>query len=157
MELSEGDARLLGELQENCVQGLKTLSKKLGMPMSTVHDKIKKLEKEGIIRGYSAVLDHEKLGKKATAFVLATVKYSKTGAKVFSQRELARRIAAFPLVQEVYIIAGEWDLLIKLKGRDTREIGSFVIDELRSLKNIDRTLTISSFITIKESCSIPLP
>lgn len=149
------DLELLKEIQRNCKYSLKELSKKLRVPMSTIHDKTKKFERDGVIKSYAAILDQEKVNKPATAFILLSVRhYFPDEPESLSQRDIAKKIAQLPLVQEVHIINGEWDILLKAKGESVKEIGNFVIDHLRKIKGVDRTLTIDSVVSTKESPEI---
>lgn len=72
------------------------------------------------------------------------------------QRRIAREVARLPEVQEVHIIAGDWDILIKAKGRDVAAIGRFVVDKLRNIRGIERTLTCMVFDTAKETLDLAL-
>jgi len=74
----------------------------------------------------------------------------------FSQRDKAAEIAKFPEVQEVHIITGDWDLLIKIRAENVDAIGKFVIDKLRLIKGIEKTLTCMVFETCKETTEIPI-
>jgi DNA-binding Lrp family transcriptional regulator len=67
---------------------------------------------------------------------------------------MAKEIARFPEVQEVHIITGDWDLLLKVKGKDVDAVGKFVIDRLRMVKGIEKTLTCMVFETSKETTEI---
>jgi Lrp/AsnC family leucine-responsive transcriptional regulator len=80
----------------------------------------------------------------------------RNGEKPFSQRDGAAEIAKFPEVQEVHIITGDWDLLIKLRAESVDSIGQFVIDKLRFVRGIEKTLTCMVFETCKETTEIPL-
>lgn len=156
LKLSQTDLKLLSELQADCKQSLKEISKKLKIPLSTAYDRIKRFEKEGIIKNYSALIDSKKVGRETTTFILVSIKYQFPGDKTVSQREIAQKISRIPLVQEVHIIAGEWDLLLKVNGSNLGEIGSFVIDKLREIKGVDKTLTLQTFYSYKETPAIPL-
>jgi DNA-binding Lrp family transcriptional regulator len=113
------------------------------------------MEELGIIKDYRAVLNSQKLGLSATALILASVSYqTKDDNKLISQREIASDIAKFPEVQEVYIITGDWDLLIKLRAENVNTVGKFVIDRLRLVKGIEKTLTCMVFETCKETTEI---
>ena len=157
MQLNEKDIRLLELLQSDCKMGLKEIARNLNSPVTTVHEKIKRFEKEGIIRKYTAVLDDKKLDKLLTVFIFVSIKYHFPDEKnPLSQREIAQRISRIPNVQDVHIITGDWDLLLKVKGRDMAEISSFVIDRLRTIKGVDRTLTAACFEVVKESLELSL-
>lgn len=73
-----------------------------------------------------------------------------------SQRKVAREIAGFSEVQEVNIISGEWDILTKVKAKDVDSVGKFVVDKLRLIRGIEKTLTCFIFESEKESTAIPL-
>jgi len=67
-----------------------------------------------------------------------------------------KNISKFPEVQEVHIISGDWDILIKVKEKDVDAIGKFVVDKLRTVKGIEKTLTCMVFDTLKETTNIPI-
>lgn len=75
---------------------------------------------------------------------------------MLSQREIAKEVTKFAEVQEVHIITGDWDLLIKVKAEDVEAVGKFVIDKLRTIKGIERTLTCVVFDTLREGLTIPV-
>ncbi len=156
-KLDEKDRAILALIQGNCKLTAKQISKKIGSPITTVFAKIKRMEKLGVIREYRAILDAKKLNRGATAFILASVSYRDGGnGSLISQRDVAEHIAKFPEVQEVHIVAGDWDLLIKLKANTVDAIGKFVIDDLRIVKGIEESLTCMVFETCKETTNIPV-
>src|SRR5271157_4153646 len=124
IHLTENDMLLLEELQINCRRSLKDMAKRVKMPMSTVHEKIKRFEKAGLILGYRTLLDEKKLGFDITAFIMASTKYI-TGDRYF-QRNLGEKVASLPHVLEVHTMQGDWDLLIKVKFKNVQELGKFV-------------------------------
>ncbi len=149
--LDEKDLEILDLLQRNCKTTTKEIARKIGSPITTVFAKMRRMEELGVIKGYKAILDGRKLGRATTAFILASVTYRQPGLeKSLSQREIAQKISGFPEVQEVHIITGDWDILIKVKEKDVDEIGKFVIDKLRTVEGIQKTLTCMVFETVKE-------
>ena len=154
-KLDEKDIQILRLLQKNSKMTIREISKLVEVAPTTVFAKIKRMEKNGIVKEYKAILDSTKLGKGTTAFVLASITYRMEGQKL-SQREIAKKIAKFPEVQEVHIIAGDWDLLIKVKAESAEAIGNFVIDKLRLVDGIEKTLTCVVFTTEKETTEISL-
>jgi DNA-binding Lrp family transcriptional regulator len=157
LNLDEKDMAMLRSLQADSKPSVKDVANRLNMPVTTVHSKVKRLEKEGVIKGYRAILDERKLQLGATAFVQATFSYRLAGEeKVLSQRDVAREVARFSEVQEVHIISGDWDLLIKVKSRDVDAIGRFIVDKLRTVKGIEKTVTCMVFDTAKETTEIPI-
>lgn len=155
--LNEKDLQILRLLQKNCKTTLKQLAKEIRSPVTTVYAKIKRLEELGVIKAYKAVLDSKKLGRGATAFIFVSFSYRKPEReKPLSQRELAQQISRYPEVQEVHIVTGDWDLIIKVKAQDVDAIGKFVIDKLRLVEGVEKTLTCMVFETEKESTGISL-
>ena len=144
--LDNTDMRLLKGLKENARENIASLSKKLGIPRTTVHYRIKKLVEEGVIEKFTVKPNYKKLNLGTTAFILA--RYDPDAG--VNQREVAERIAALDGVYEVHIIAGEWDLLIKVRAPSSEEVGQIVVDRLREIKGVGQTVTMVSFVTVKE-------
>ncbi|MBK5133889.1 Lrp/AsnC family transcriptional regulator, partial [Candidatus Bathyarchaeota archaeon] len=92
-----------------------------------------------------------------TAFILASVSYRSKDGGVTSQRIVAKEIAQFLEVQEVHIITGDWDLIIKLRAEAVDSIGKFVVDKLRLINGLEKTLTCMVFETIKETTKLIIP
>ena len=155
-KLDEKDLAILMLLQKNCRMTAREIARKIDSPITTVFAKMKRMEQEKIIRGYKAILDSKKLDFGATAFILASFSY-RNGETSLSQRVIAEQIAKFPEVQDVHIISGDWDILIKIKEENVDAVGNFVIDKLRTVKGIEKTLTCMVFDTQKETTEIALP
>jgi Lrp/AsnC family leucine-responsive transcriptional regulator len=157
VKLGEKDAAILALIQENSKLTAKQIAKKINAPITTVFAKTKRMEELGIIKEYRAILAPEKLGSGTTAFILASVSYRVKADDVpISQRIVAEEIAKFQEVQEVHIITGDWDLLIKLKAENVDSIGKFVVDKLRLIKGLEKTLTCMVFETVKETTKVAL-
>ncbi len=157
LRLDEKDLAIIALLQEDGKLTAKQIAKKVSAPLTTVFAKTRRMEQQGIIRGYRAIVSPEKLGAGTSAFVLASVSYRATGDSApHSQRTVAEEIAKFAEVQEVHIITGDWDLLIKLRAESVDAIGKFVVDKLRLINGLEKTLTCMVFETVKETTKIPV-
>jgi len=156
-KLDDKDLMILTILQKNCKLTAKQIAKKTDTKITTVFAKIKRMEELGIIKEYKAILDPWKLKCSTTALILASVSYRpKNNETLTPQRLTAQEIAKFPEVQEVHIITGDWDLLIKIRAENVDSIGKFVIDKLRLVRGIEKTLTCLVFETSKETTEIPI-
>lgn len=154
-KLDEKDLKVLKLLQTNCKMTAKEIAKKLGSPITTVYAKIKRMEELGIIKQYKAILDSKKLDKGTTAFILVSFAYRPGGReKPLSQRDIAKQISAFAEVQEVHVITGDWDILIKIKADHVDTLGKFVMDKLRMVEGIEKTLSCIVYETVKETTDI---
>lgn len=145
-EADEKDFAILGELKEDGRQSTADIARSTHLPRVTVHERIRKMRERGVIRCFAALPDYAKLGQPVTAFVFVSYLPGPT-----SQREVADKIAKLENVFEVFVVSGEWDLLLKVRGKSMEEIGGLVIDRIRSLPGVARTLTTACFTTIKES------
>jgi len=155
--LDEKDKEILKMLIEDAKVSAKDISARIDSPITTVYSRIKKLEDSRVIKGYKPILDAGKLGRPTTAFIFVSFTYRPLGTeKDLDQREVAKRVARFPEVQEVHIITGDWDFLIKVKEKDVNAVGQFVVDKLRTVPGISKTLTIMVFDPVKESMDVPL-
>jgi len=153
--LDKRDVKILKLLQRNCKMTAKEIAKKIGSPITTVYAKIKRMEELGIIKQYKAILDSKKLDKGTTAFILVSFAYRPGGReKPLSQREVAEQIAIFPEVQEVHIITGSWDILIKVKADHVDTLGKLVMDKLRMVEGIENTLSCIVYETVKETTDV---
>jgi Lrp/AsnC family leucine-responsive transcriptional regulator len=144
--LDEKDTAILEELSKDSRKTTKAIARELDIPRATVHDRIARMEKKGVIRKYTAIPDYREVGLGVTAFILAQFDH----AGGISQRETAEEIADMPGIYEVHLISGEYDMLLKVRGASMEEIGQLVVDRLRDVKGVARTLTCASFATVKE-------
>ena len=144
--LDDKDIAILKELRKDARRSTKAIAKDLAIPRATVHERIKRMLDKGVIKGFTAVPDYSKLGEPVTAFVLVSFLPN----SLVSQRELAQKIAEIDGVQEVHVVSGEHDILLKVRGESMESIGSLVIDKLRAIPGVGRTLTMASFATIKD-------
>jgi Lrp/AsnC family leucine-responsive transcriptional regulator len=158
VKLDEKDMAILALIQENSKLTAKQIAKKTDAPITTVFAKTKRMEELGVIQDYRAILAPKKLDSGTAAFILASVSYrAKADDIPISQRVVAEEIAKFPEVQEVHVITGDWDLLIKLRAESVDTVGKFVVDKLRLIKGLEKTLTCMVFETVKETTKINLP
>ncbi len=138
------DGKILTILQENARISNANIARELGVAPSGVFERIKKLEQRGIIKGYHAALDHEKLGQGVTAFLILGA-----GDRVGSI-EGANRVAKIDEVVEVQNIAGEDGILVKLRCGSNEELGRILREKIGSIPSIRSSRTFVVMETIKE-------
>ena len=146
MKLDEKDLTILSRLMQDSSTTMVKLSELLGMPRATVQERIRKMRKGGVIKRFTVVPDHGKLGRLVKGFILVSFLPNPD----VPQRKLAADIALLEGVQEVDLISGEWDILLKVRGASMEQIGALVIVRLRAMKGVGRTVTCVSFATVKE-------
>lgn len=137
--LDEKDILILDILRNDASKTKKQIAKKLNLPLTTVHNRISKLEKEGVISGYRAIVDSKKLGLDVSAFINISVSY---GSWDYSQTETAKKIRSLEGVESVAIVAGGTDMVAKVRKKNTDALNDFVVNHLRKIPGIDKTTTM---------------
>lgn len=146
MMLDEKDTAILEKLMEDARKTTKAVARELEMPRATVHDRIARMEQKGVITRYTAVPDYSQIDMGVTAFILAQF----GPHEGLSQRDTADEISHLPGVFEVHLISGEYDMLLKVRGDSMEQIGNLVVDRLRDVRGVSRTLTCAVFTTVRE-------
>ena len=142
MSLDETDVKILKALTLNARLSSRQIAKQCGVSIGTVLSRIKKMEKEGIIKGYSALLDHEKLGYGLTVVTEVTVSKGRL-------LEMESEIARFPNVCCVYDVTGLIDAIIIAKFKNREELSKFT-KRLLAMPYVERTNTHVVLATVKE-------
>ena len=142
MDMDETDVKILRKLLFDARLSYRKVAEEIGVSPPTVLARVERLEKDGVIRSYSALLDHEKLGYDLTAIIEITA----VKGKII---ELEREIARFPNVCAVYDITGLTDMVVIAKFRNRKELSNFVKKDI-SLPYVERTNTHVVLITVKE-------
>ncbi|MDG6922795.1 MAG: Lrp/AsnC family transcriptional regulator [Nitrososphaerota archaeon] len=141
------DNLILQKLRLDSSKPVSDIASELEMPRTTVQERIKKLVESGVIKRFTVQTDHAKIGEPVTAFVLVSFL---SGSGV-SQKEAAQKIAEIPEICEVHVISGDWDIIAKARGESIQSIGELVLERIRNVKGVERTLTCTSFAAIKET------
>jgi len=145
------DRKILSILQENARTSNVEVARRIGLAPSAVLERIRKLEKRGVIRGYEPRLNASALGSPLLAFIFVHADEKIGGL------EIGRKIAKFPEVQEVHQVAGEDCYLVKVRIADTDALGRLLRDSFGALPAIRTTRTTIVLSSVKESAQMPLP
>ena len=109
-----------------------------GLSEAEVAKTIREMEKEGLIRGYTAVIDWEKLD---SAFVSAIIELKVTPKASLGFEEIAEKIMKYPEVESVYLMSGAYDLSVIVKGKTFQQVAMFVSKELATIDSVLSTST----------------
>jgi DNA-binding Lrp family transcriptional regulator len=142
MELDDTDVKILKTLVSDARLSSRQIAKKSNVSIGTVLTRIKRMEKEGIVRGYSAIVDHEKIGYQLTAITEITVSKGRL-------LEVENEIARMSNVCCVYDVTGMTDAYVVAKFKSREELSTFA-KKLLSLPYVERTNTHVVLTTIKE-------
>ncbi|MHA1207757.1 MAG: Lrp/AsnC family transcriptional regulator [Candidatus Freyarchaeota archaeon] len=143
MSIDDVDRKILKELLKNSRQSHREIAKKIGVSVGTVVSRTKKMEEAGIIKGYTVVLDHEKLGYDLTVVTEIIVSRGKL-------LEVDREISKNPSTCAVYDVTGTVDGIIIAKFKNRDELSNFT-KSLLSIPYVERTNTHVVLNTIKEN------
>ena len=139
---------LLRLLQQDATASREDLARQLNLSVDEVNARIATLEKDGVIRGYQAIVDRERLDQNTvTAFIEVRITPERGGG--FDR--IAQRIAKFDQVVSCYLISGGYDLLVVVQGGSLREVASFVSEKLSTIESVMSTATHFRLKAYKEN------
>ncbi|MCM5663479.1 Lrp/AsnC family transcriptional regulator [Galbibacter mesophilus] len=152
MKLDTTDKKLLELLQKDAKQTTKALSLKLDLSKTAVYERIRKLEKEGVIKGYTALLDKKKIDKAFVVFChVRLTQHTKEHITSFE-----KEVVTLPEVLECYHVSGESDYILKVSVADMNAYRDFMTTKLTSLKHIGSTHSIFMIEEVKSSTVLSL-
>jgi Lrp/AsnC family leucine-responsive transcriptional regulator len=140
--LDEKDSKILELLKESAKLTTKQISKKTGIPATTVHNRIKRMEKTGIIRKYTVNINDKKIGKNISAYILLTVDYKMLKQLKITQHDVAKKLRLQEPVQRVDVITGTYDMILRVTATDIEQLNEFIIKYLRNMDGIGKTETL---------------
>jgi DNA-binding Lrp family transcriptional regulator len=129
---------LLKLLSKNARTKNEDLAAMTGRSEAEVEKEIKKMEADGLIRGYKAVVDWERMD---SAYVSAIIELKVTPKAGLGFEEVARRVMRYPEVESVYLMSGGYDLSVVVKGKTFQEVALFVAKELSTIDSVLSTST----------------
>lgn len=152
MAFDEIDKKLLLFLQQDSKQTTKELSYKLGLSVTAVYERIKKLENTGVISKYVAILDRHKVDKDF--IVLCHVKLTQHKKEYVLQFE--REIMNLQEVTECFHVSGDYDYILKIGVKDMADYRNFMLSKLTTLQHIASTHSSFMISEVKNTTAIVL-
>lgn len=151
-DLDQIDLKLLELLQQSGKLTTKEIAQQVNLSPTPVYERIKRLEREGIIKKYVAVVEAEKVGKGLIVFCDITLKeHTKEIGHHFVQDIMLSKY-----VSECYNISGDYDFRLKVMVRDMKHYQDFVLNELGSIKNIGSAHSTFVMGVIKHNYAVPI-
>ena len=129
--------KLLNLLNKNARASTADLATMLGMSEEEVVAQIQEMEKEGLIRGYKAVVDWDQLD----TYVSAIIELKVTPKAGLGFEDVAAKVMKYPEVESVYLMSGVYDLNVVVKGKTFQEVAKFVAKELSTIESVTSTAT----------------
>jgi Lrp/AsnC family leucine-responsive transcriptional regulator len=151
-ELDSIDRRLLSLLQKDGRVAVSRLAEAVGLSAPPVHDRLRRLEEAGVIRGYAALLEPDRLGFGLTVFVGVTLALHREGAVM----KFRNAVNAIPAILECHHLTGSAGFLLKVIARDTAEYEDLVLNTLTRLPGVERLNSSVVLSTFKAESALPL-
>jgi Lrp/AsnC family transcriptional regulator, leucine-responsive regulatory protein len=144
------DSKLMDLLQGNGRISWAELAQHLGITPPAAADRVRRLQKRGLLRGFTAVLDPYAAGFPLAAFIAVILEHPR------HRGAFLKRVRATPEILECHHTAGDDDFLLKVRCRDTRHLEALITDTLKSLPGIRRTRTTIVLSSDKETTLLPV-
>lgn len=144
--MDETDKKICNILTENSRISISSISKKTGIPNSTISNRIHKLEEKKIIKQYTTILDHEKIGINITAMIIIQTETEK-------HENVEKQLPKLEEVTQVYSISGEYDVLIKVEAMNLEELNEIINSKIRTIDGIEE---LRELIVMEELKNEPL-
>lgn len=151
-QLDDKDIKLLKLLQNNAKLTVKELAKEINLSPSPVFERVKRLEHEGFVKRYAAVLDAEKLNRGFTVFCQIKLKIHDRSVGY----DFVKEIMEISEVAECYNISGDFDFLLKVQVRDMKHYQDFVFNKLGSVDSIGSTHSTFVMAEVKNNHGLTL-
>jgi Lrp/AsnC family transcriptional regulator for asnA, asnC and gidA len=142
--------QILELIMENSRLSSREISRRIGIPITTVHNRIKKMKKDGIIKNYSVDLNYEKIGLGLCAYIMGAVNHSVK--KEGSWDEIRKKIFSLGFVESVDVITGRNDLMIKVRAKNIKQLNKLLMKQLREVDGLDDSITM---IVLEEASNKP--
>jgi Lrp/AsnC family leucine-responsive transcriptional regulator len=152
MDFDDFDKKLMIYLQEDAKQTTKELSYKLGLSVTAVYERIKKLEKNGVISKYVALLNKDKINKNF--IVLCHVKLIQHKKEYVIEFE--KEVVNLPEITECFHVSGDYDYILKINVKDMQDYRNFMLSKLTTIKHIASTHSSFMISEVKNTTSIIL-
>ncbi|WP_435133225.1 Lrp/AsnC family transcriptional regulator [Formosa sp. A9] len=146
------DKQLIQLLQTNSKQTNKALARQLNLSVTAVYERIKKLENQGVLSHYVALVNKDKIQKEFVAY--CHIKLEKHSQEFVVKFE--REVAKLNEVMECYHISGDYDYLLKVLVKDMRAFREFMVNKLTNISHIGSTHSMFVINEVKHSTVIPV-
>ncbi len=153
ISLSKMDRNILRELQKDGRLSFSELARRVGLSNSPCFERVKRLEREGVIRGYTTLLDPHYLAANLLVFV--QIRLTRTSQDIFEKFKLAA--IELEEVQECYLVSGNFDYLIKARVADMNEYRRFLGETLLTLPGVHESTSYVVMEEVKETLNLSIP
>ena len=148
--MDQKDRLVLEILQEDARIPQAEIARRVGLSPASVNERIRKLERDGVIRAWVAVLDDQRVGNDITAFIEVFLEHPR------HERDFVSLMRSIDEVLECHYVAGEFSCLLKVKVPDRSSLRGLVLDRVNALEGVRQTRTLIVLETVKETTRMSL-
>ncbi len=148
--MDEIDRKIIARIQEDGRASYGDIGAAVGLSVSAVNERLKKLQASGAIAGWGARVSAKALGLDVLAFVEVLLERPEHDAP------FRAAMLASPAVQECHHVTGAWSYLLKLRVADTGALERFLSDHLKTLPGVARSHTVIALSSVKETAALPV-
>ena len=147
--IDDRDRKILALVQRDAKLSQAEIAKRVGLSAAAVNERLKKLERSGVIRRFAALVDARAVGAPITAFVEVFIEHPR------HEPDFLERVLKMDEVQECHHITGEFSLLLKARVADMTALQQLLIEKLNAFEGVRQTRTVLVLSTLKEECYVP--
>ena len=152
-QLDKVDVKILQQLQANARIAMTELAEKVGLSTTPCTERVRRLEREGVIEGYHARLNPQALG--ASLLVFVEIKLSAKSGDIFD--EFRRAVLKLPHVLECHLVSGDFDYLVKARISEMASYRKLLGDILLRLPHVRESKSYIVMEEVKETLNLPVP
>ena len=132
------DRRLVAELQADGRISMRALAERMHISRAGCYARVERLRRDGVIKGYAALVDSRRLGRGLSAFVYVKIRQH-------SWKQVRRAMREVPEIEHGYLVTGDNDLLLFIRTRDADSLRELVLNQLQAMKDVQSTHTVLVF------------
>lgn len=151
MGVDAKDRAILRILQDDARTSQAEIGRQVGLSAATVNERIHRLERDGIIRRFTVLVDEQKLGVEITVYVEVFIE------SPAHEKEFVALVGKLPAVQECHFVTGEFSCLVKARVPDRRALRELVLDRINSLAGVRQTRTYIVLDTTQDDPRVEIP
>ena len=141
-EIDDKDQKILEILKEHGDYTTRQIAKKTLLPPTTIHNRIRKLKQEGIIKNFTVNIDHEKVDEGFVAYVLISANIHILKQKKRTQYDLAKELRKFDFIERADIVSGGTDIVAIIRVKDVREFDKALLGRIQLIEGVDKTQSL---------------
>jgi DNA-binding Lrp family transcriptional regulator len=142
LKLDDKDFKILQVMRQNADYPTRKIAKKTLLPITTVHNRLRRLRQDGVIKKYTVELDYGKIGKPFAAYVLVSVDINLLKQKKKTQYDVIDEVRRFYFVEKADIVTGGTDIIVFMRVKDVGEFDSCLLTKLQIVEGIEKTQSL---------------